>query len=102
MSYDERLRARLSIVDEHIRSENRHDLEAVMETFGTEARYDDEPWADHRTGRDGVRSYYVELLKALPDLEIEVTQQHVAENSVVVEAVSYTHLRAHETPEHLV
>jgi len=27
------------------------------------------------------------LLKALPDLEIEVTQQHVAENSVVVEVV---------------
>ena len=51
-----RMQGRAAIVDEHIRCENRHDLDGVMATFGTEARYDDEPWDDHRTGRDGVRS----------------------------------------------
>jgi tellurite resistance protein len=51
--------ARIALVEEHVRSENRHDLEAVMATFGTTARYDDEPWDDHRRGLDGVRSYYV-------------------------------------------
>ncbi len=83
----ERLQVRLAVVEEHIRCENRHDLEAVMETFGSEARYDDEPWADHRSGRDAVRSYYTELMSALPDLSIEVQQKHVAAESVVVEVI---------------
>jgi steroid delta-isomerase-like uncharacterized protein len=79
------LEARMRVVDEHIRSENRHDLEAVMATFGAEARYDDEPWGDHRIGLDAVRSYYTELMRALPDLTIEVTRRHLAIESLIVE-----------------
>ncbi len=39
-----RAQARTAVVDEHIRCENRHDLDAMMATFGMDARYDDEPW----------------------------------------------------------
>ena len=89
----ERIQARIVVVDEHIRCENRHDLDGLMATFGTDARYDDEPWGDHRTGRDGVRSYYTELMRALPDLTIEVKNQHVASEGVVVEVtIRGTHL----------
>ncbi len=89
----ERVRARMAVVDEHIRCENRHDLDAVMATFGMDARYDDEPWGDHRTGRDAVRSYYTELMRALPDLAIEVKHRHVASESLVVEVtIRGTHL----------
>ena len=89
----ERLQKRMGIVDEHIRCENRHDLDAVMATFGSEARFDDEPWEDHRTGRDGVRSYYVEIMRALPDLVIEVGDRHVASDTVVLEVtIRGTHL----------
>jgi len=89
----EHIDARMARVDEHIRRENQHDLDAVMATFGHEARYDDEPWNDHRTGLDGVRSYYTELMSALPDLKIEVTQRHVASDSLIVEVIiSGTHL----------
>jgi steroid delta-isomerase-like uncharacterized protein len=89
----ERIQARMAIVDEHIRCENLHDLDAVMATFGMDARYDDEPWADHRTGRDGVRSYYIELMRALPDLAIEVKHWHVAAETLVVEVtIRGTHL----------
>lgn len=89
----ERVQARMALVDEHIRCENRHDLEAVLATFGAEARYDDEPWGDHRSGRDGVRAYYTELLSALPDLVIDVQRWHVAADSVVVEVtICGTHL----------
>ena len=35
-----------------------------MATFGDDARFDDEPWGDHRQGRDGVRSCYVETGRA--------------------------------------
>lgn len=91
----ERLQARMALVDEHVRCENRHDLEALMATFGLDPRYDDEPWNDHRAGRDGVRSYYAELMNALPDLQIEVKCRHVALESLVLEVtIRGTHLGA--------
>jgi len=83
----ERLQARMALVEEHVRCENRHDLDGVLATFGTEARYDDEPWADHRAGRAGVRSYYTELMNALPDLAIEVTHRHLAADTLVLEVI---------------
>ena len=77
--------ARLAVVEQHVRSENLHDLEAVMATFGSDARYDDEPWCDHRQGRDGVRSYYTELMRALPDLSIEIMHRHVSSDCIILE-----------------
>ena len=76
---------RLALVEEHVECENRHELGAIMATFGDAARYDDEPWGDHRVGRDQVRSYYTELLHALPDLTIDIRHRHVAAESVVLE-----------------
>jgi steroid delta-isomerase-like uncharacterized protein len=78
---------RLETVRTHIRLENRHDLDAVMDTFGTAARYDDEPWDEHYDGRDGVRSFYEQLFRALPDVEIDVRGEHSSLDAVVVECV---------------
>lgn len=78
---------RLKIVDEHIKLENQHDLEGIMATFGETARYDDEPWGEHHRGRDQVRSFYAELLLAMPDLQIQVAKRHVCEDAIVLEAV---------------
>ena len=64
----DRLAARIAIVEQHVRLENEHDLEGVLGTFGDTARYDDEPWGEHFNGRDGVRQFYEQLMKALPDL----------------------------------
>jgi steroid delta-isomerase-like uncharacterized protein len=89
----ERLRARLAIVEEHVRCENRHDLVGLMATFGADAHYDDEPWQDHRVGLEGVRSYYTELLASLPDLAIEIRHRHVASDAIVLEvSIQGTHL----------
>jgi steroid delta-isomerase-like uncharacterized protein len=82
---DQKLRTRVELVERHVRSENLHDLEAIMETFGRTARYDDEPWGDHRVGRDEVRSYYEELIRALPDLRIDVQRKHVSDDHVILE-----------------
>jgi steroid delta-isomerase-like uncharacterized protein len=88
-----RLEARLAMVEEHVRCENRHDLAGLMATFGAGARYDDEPWQDHRLGHDGVRSYYTELLTSLPDLAIEIRDRHVASDAIVLEVtIRGTHL----------
>ena len=83
----DRRSAWIAIVEQHIRLENAHDLEGVLDTFGDGARYDDEPWAEHYDGRNGVRRFYEQLMKALPDLEIEVQHRHVAEDAIVVEVV---------------
>jgi steroid delta-isomerase-like uncharacterized protein len=88
-----RLTARLALVEEHVRCENRHDLAGLMATFGAEARYDDEPWQDHRLGLEGVRAYYTELLASLPDLAIDIRHRHVASDAIVLEVtIRGTHL----------
>src|SRR6266436_2254859 len=79
--------ARVAIVEQHIRLENEHDLESLLRTFGDSARYDDEPWGEHYTGRNGVCRFYQQLMKALPDLEIEVQQRHVTDDAILVEVV---------------
>jgi steroid delta-isomerase-like uncharacterized protein len=87
--------ARLALVEEHVGAENRQDLDAVMATFGPSARYEDGPWGDYRHGRADVRSYYTELLRALPDLSIDIQSRHVASDSIVLEVtVRGTHLGA--------
>ena len=83
--------ARLQIVDEHIARENDHDLDGILATFGRTARYDDEPWDGHYIGRDGVRTYYQSLLRALPDLRIEVQQRYASEDAVILEVIISGH-----------
>ena len=80
---EDRRSARIAIVEQHIRLENEHDLEGVLRTFGDAARYDDEPWGEHFKGRNGVRLFYEQLMKALPDLEIEVQRQHVTDDAIL-------------------
>ena len=81
------LSRRINTVREHIRYENAHDLAALMDTFGSEANYHDEPWDEHHMGWEAVRSFYDELLRVLPDLRIEVTNEHVSNDAVIVECV---------------
>jgi steroid delta-isomerase-like uncharacterized protein len=89
----DRASARIAIVEQHIRLENEHDLEGVLLTFGDAARYDDEPWGEHYKDRNGVRLFYEQLMKALPDLEIEVQCRHVTDDAIVVEVmIRGTHL----------
>jgi steroid delta-isomerase-like uncharacterized protein len=88
---ERRMAARLKLVEEHVRLENQHDLEGIMTTFGATARYDDEPYDGHYTGRDGVRTYYEDLLRAMPDLTIDVQHRHSGESAVVLEVIISGH-----------
>lgn len=83
----DRKSARLALVQQHVRLENEHHLEGVMSTFGEHANYQDEAWGDSYPGRDGVRSYYEQLMAALPDLEIQVRHQYVTDENVLLEVV---------------
>lgn len=83
----EQAAARLRLVEEHVRLENRHDLTGIMATFADEAKYEDAPWGEHHLGRGAVEQYYRDLLEALPDLQIDVRDRLVSEQAVVLEVV---------------
>jgi steroid delta-isomerase-like uncharacterized protein len=90
---DELVQARIARVEEHIRLENEHDLDGVMQTYAESARYDDEPYDEHHRGSGQVRLYYERLMRALPDLRIEVQKRHATDEVVILECViSGTHL----------
>ena len=90
--HDQRLTARVRVVQEHLQAENHHDINGIMATFGAEASYNDEPWDDHRVGEDSVRQYYEQLMKAVPDLVIEVIQQFTSSEAVtLLVVISGTH-----------
>lgn len=91
-SSDDRIKTRIQLVEEHIRQENLHNLDGILDTFGRDAHYDDEPWDDHRAGRDQVRLYYKEALAAAPELQIDVRQRYVTDEAVILEVtISGTH-----------
>jgi steroid delta-isomerase-like uncharacterized protein len=79
--------ARISIVEQHVRLENAHDLDGVLATFGETAHYDDQAWGEHHKGAGGVRQFYEQLMKALPDLEIDIQHRHVTDDAVVLEVI---------------
>lgn len=83
----DRRSARIATVEQHVRLENEHDLEGVLATFGNTAQYDDEPWSEHYQGRDGVRRFYEQLMKALPDLQIDVQRRHVTDDAILLEVI---------------
>jgi steroid delta-isomerase-like uncharacterized protein len=90
---NDRTRAQLALVEEHVRRENAHDLPGIMATFGRRAWYEDEPWGEHHEGRDAVHGYYESLLVSLPDLHIDIMHRLAAEDGVVLEVrISGTHL----------
>jgi steroid delta-isomerase-like uncharacterized protein len=87
-----RLAARLKLVEEHVQAENHNDVAATMNTFGEEASFDlnAEPLPD----RAAVTAFYDELLRAFPDLRIEVKRRHVTDEVVVLEVVIHGTHRA--------
>jgi steroid delta-isomerase-like uncharacterized protein len=90
-----RIDARVAAIDEHVRQENRHDLDGLLATFGNEAVYEDAPWDERHEGMAAVREYYASLFRAAPDLHVEVRNRHVAEEAIVLEVmITGTHLGA--------
>lgn len=88
----DRYAARIKTIEEHIRLENLHDLDALMGTFGAAARYEVEPFGDRHLGRDAVRAFYDGIFQVLPDLHIEVKNRYCSEEALILEvAIRGTH-----------
>src|SRR5215212_771033 len=81
MSLGER---REAVVREHMESENRHEFDVTMATFG-HPRYEIVPTGDVYDGEEEVARYFAETRAAFPDQRNELVNMHQADDSVIVE-----------------
>lgn len=85
MPIDQNLRARReAVVREHMDSENRHEYDATMATFG-HPRYEIVPTGDVFDGEDEVRRYFAESRTAFPDQRNRLIALHHADDAVIAE-----------------
>jgi len=71
-------------VREHMESENVHDFDTTIGTFG-HPRYEIVPTGDVYDGEDQVRRYFAETRAAFPDQRNELIALHHADDAVIVE-----------------
>src|SRR4051794_33690448 len=76
--------AREAVVREHMDSENRHDYDATISTFG-HPRYEIVPTGAVYDGEEEVREYFRFTRTAFPDQRNEVIALHHADDGVIVE-----------------
>lgn len=85
MTVDQDLRDRREgVVIEHMESENHHDFEATLGTFG-HPRYEIVPTGDVFDGEEAVRRYFEESRTAFPDQRNEMVALHHTDAGVIVE-----------------
>lgn len=85
MSISEELRrSRERLVREHMESENEHDYEATIETFG-HPRYEIIPTGEVFDGEEEVRRYFADSRAAFPDQRNKLITLHHADDGVIVE-----------------
>ena len=78
--------ARLTGVRNLLEAQGRHDLPAILASFGSQPTLEFAGGPRH-IGAERVGQIYGDLLRAFPDLTIEVLAEHVADRSIVVEMV---------------
>jgi steroid delta-isomerase-like uncharacterized protein len=75
---------REALVREHMESENHHDFETTLGTFG-HPRYEIVPTGDVFDGEEAVRGYFEDTRTAFPDQRNELVALHHADDAVIVE-----------------
>jgi steroid delta-isomerase-like uncharacterized protein len=75
---------REAVVREHMESENRHEFDVTMATFG-HPRYEIVPTGDVYDGPEEVARYFAETRAAFPDQRNELIALHHADDAVIVE-----------------
>ena len=95
MTVDPDLRQhREAVVREHMESENHHDFETTLGTFG-HPRYEIIPTGDVFDGAEEVKAYFETSRTAFPDQRNVLIELHHADDGVIVE---FTLKGTHEGP----
>ncbi len=77
--------ARIAMVEEHVRAEQHHDVEATLNTVSADPRFriNDAPL----NSREAVAEFYQGMFEGFPDLEIEVTNRFVTDDAIILEVI---------------
>jgi len=95
VTIDQELRDRReAVVREHMESENTHDYDVTLGTFG-HPRYEIIPTGDVFDGEEAVRQYFLDTRTAFPDQRNELIALHHADAGVIAE---FTLKGTHEGP----
>jgi hypothetical protein len=86
----ERMAGRLRLVEEHLRGFNRHDLDALLGTFGSDAALILN--GERHPGRDGIRALFGMLYGDFPDLHIRAQHTHLAGDTIIAEGALHATL----------
>jgi steroid delta-isomerase-like uncharacterized protein len=85
MPAERSMRARReAVVREHMESENRHEFDVTMATFG-HPRYEIVPTGDVYDGEEEVARYFSETRAAFPDQRNELIAMHHGDDAVIAE-----------------
>jgi steroid delta-isomerase-like uncharacterized protein len=76
----------LSIVREHIETENRHDMAAMLATLADDDPVRDEVAGTIYRGQSNVAARYEELWRVFPDFTVTPTELHESGSAVVMQA----------------
>jgi steroid delta-isomerase-like uncharacterized protein len=76
---------REAIVREHMESENSHEFDVTLATFGDHPRYEIVATGEVYDGEEEVNRYYQETRAAFPDQRNELIALHHSDDAVVVE-----------------
>ena len=83
----DQLKQRVSLLEEHLRAENAHDMDGIMATFGQGARLvlNGYTFGDH----DRIRSLHEDLgfgeRGGFSDLKVEERRRYVADDAIIME-----------------
>jgi steroid delta-isomerase-like uncharacterized protein len=83
----------IRVAEEHLDAEAHHDIERLLDTLTEDCVYEDSLLEEPVRGKDAVRRYYLDLWRAFPDFEFEVTSRVADETTVVYEMVFRGHQR---------
>jgi steroid delta-isomerase-like uncharacterized protein len=79
--------ARERIVQEHVKCELAHDLDALVQTFTGASSWEDLAASETHDGHNGIRDHYRDLFTGFPDFAFETVRKHATDEAVVLEVV---------------
>lgn len=93
LAVNDKMSARVALVEEHLFLENSHRIDELVQTFGEEGALEDRALGMDFVRHAGIRGYYEDLMRGVPDLRVVVHGRYIAEDAVVAEGrATGTHL----------
>jgi steroid delta-isomerase-like uncharacterized protein len=88
--YEDRIVARIKLIDEHVEAEMDLDLDRTLATLNDAPDYKINN--EEFSGRERVRAFYANIFTGFPDLKLDITRRYVSDDAITVEAtLSGTH-----------